>query len=156
MHLEKGHVKEVREGRALIECDPESECSGCAARHTCMASQNPKKRALWVENTIGAAEGEVVLFRIEETGVVWASLILYLFPVLCLIAGIAAGAGPGRDAAAGFGVALGKDHAAGIGGIIGLVISFAVMFLMSGRISKKDIFRPVLVEQAADEHERPG
>ena len=153
MHLERGTVKEVSQGRALIECDPQEECAGCAARHTCMAAQNPKKRAIWIENTIGADVGEDVMFRIEEKGVVRASLILYLFPILCLIGGIYAGAGLFREAAASAGVILDRDLAAGIGGFAGLIIAFAVMRLLSARMARNDIFRPELVGRADEEND---
>ncbi len=91
MHSECGTVMKIEKGLALLESSPETFCSGCQARGACAVAKENRSRKIWVENSLGAREGDRVIYSIHERGVILSSIVLYLMPVVMLITGIIAG-----------------------------------------------------------------
>jgi len=147
MRIECGIVTDVKNDSVLVESAPETGCASCAARGSCMVGSEVKQRSIWMKNSIGAVKGDIVSFKIEERGVVIASLLLYLLPVLMLIAGALTGTELNKF------FDLEKDLAAGIGGILGLVLSFILIRIFSFFTRSSDIFSPVLLEKSDEDHQ---
>lgn len=87
MHRECGRVTEIDGDKIKVESAPDAGCASCAARGTCITGSEQRVKVVWIENTIGARKGDTVDYKIEEKGVVLGALLLYLVPVLFLIAG---------------------------------------------------------------------
>ena len=101
-----------------------------------------------MENRIGASVGDTVVYGVEEKGVVLGALLLYLLPVLLLIAG--AFFAPKIPVFRG----LDGELASAAGGIAGLVLSFLLIRLLSRLFKKKNYFSPEVLSRAEEnDHE---
>ncbi len=93
-----------------------------------------------MENTLNASVGDAVAFAVHERSVLISSVVLYLIPIIFFIAGLFAGG------AMRIFPSLGRDAAMGLSGMAGLLISLAIIRIISIRIKGKKICTPVLVE----------
>lgn len=138
MNVECGMVVKEEKGRILVESEPEGFCVSCKARGSCTMSQDTKKRQLWMDNVLGASPGDQVSFGIKEEGMVILSIVIYLIPVIFVIGGAVAGS-------AFIGFLSDTDLKAALGGLIGLLVSFVIIWLVSRLFSHKKSFTPQLL-----------
>ena len=138
MAVECGKVVEAVSGRGKVEASPQSACASCSAGGTCALGRDGKSRYLWADNRIGAREGDQVEFRIGEGAVVGMSAVLYLMPVVFLVAGIALGMSAHRR------FSLDGESAAAIFGTAGLMMSVVFVKLLSRLMGKRRSFQPEL------------
>ncbi|MCP4130713.1 MAG: SoxR reducing system RseC family protein [bacterium] len=138
--LEQGIIIEEKNSTVLVEAEPQGSCSTCAIKGHCMMGTVDKKRTIWIENTIGAKKGDPVSFRIEARGVVLASSLLYLFPVILLMLGLVSGYLLYDR------ISMERDLASALFGFAGLILAFIIIKLISGITQKKQMFAPTLVE----------
>ncbi len=140
---ETGLVVQVEGGEILVECEPKKMCVGCAVKDSCLMSgdSDEKKRLIWMDNTIDAAAGDLIVFRIDAKGVVYASMMLYLIPVVFLFAGMYLGYK--------FNIPMGleEDGASALGGVLMLFLSFLIVRILSRITSQKSIFKPQALEK---------
>lgn len=94
------------QGAARVEAARNSACAQCSSRSSCsqgVLSQWSRGRTVEIDvlnpNNLPVSPGQQVLIGLEEGGVMRASLLLYLVPLLMLVAGAliasALGAGEG-------------------------------------------------------------
>lgn len=97
-------VTETRGNWARIHADRQTVCGACKARGACGAQLLDRHRSqtgLWVENGIGAREGESVLVTIPTGTLLGGAAAVYLLPLAGLIgAAILAEAALGAGTAA--------------------------------------------------------
>lgn len=89
---EQGLVLENRGDEALVKITRHSLCSRCAQKCP-MASMEHETDEIevLVSNPVGAEKGQLVKIEMGEKSLVTASLLIYLVPVIFLIAGYFAG-----------------------------------------------------------------
>ena len=140
MHRECGTVTKKAGGKILVESMPDTGCASCAARETCLTGAEQRRRAVWMEDRLGARVGDEVAYTINPRGTVIASLVLYLLPVLLLITGAILGPplleGWGPD----------SDLASALGGGAGLLLAVILIRLFTLVTRNNDFFSPVPVE----------
>lgn len=140
--MEHGTVIDVINGTILVETESCPSCEGCAAGSSCALAGNASTRRIRMENTLGARVGDLVGFVISGKSVVAGSLLFYLLPVVMLVAGVLIGDSlrdrPGLD----------SDIPSILGGLVGLIMSFPAIYVVSGAIKRKKGFSPRLVEVA--------
>jgi len=141
MAVENGVVRTVEKRNVLVEIEPGAGCGSCEAKGACMMGTSGKSRTIWIENSLHADVGDRVSFKIEEKGVVLASIILYIFPVIMLVAGLVIG---GRYSHL-FGID--SDLASGVSGACGLAAAFIIIKIFSPRIKEKKAFLPILLDK---------
>ena len=90
MRKERGKIKEVKEGIALVEVLPEGSCEGCGAREICRLGMSGKRR-VEVINTKGAKIGDEVEFVITGRRSLLASFLLYILPIASFFIGVGVG-----------------------------------------------------------------
>jgi sigma-E factor negative regulatory protein RseC len=138
--MENGIVVEIQNNRILVEAEPNSCCDGCSAGSSCALGAGGRKRRIWMDNTLGALAGDEVVFIIEEKAVMAGALLMYLLPVVSLLAGIVYGSvGPEWPS-------IGRELLSILWGCAGLVFSFAVMGFVASLLKKKKLFLPRLVD----------
>lgn len=120
-------VRAVDGPRVLVEVERQSACGGCASGASCGTSALGKWLArgtsqLQVQTRVPVRAGEAVVIGLEEAALLRASLLLYLLPVLALIAGALGGAALGGAGAAGDVLAVAGG---GLGLAAGLLLSRA-------------------------------
>lgn len=141
MAIETGRVKIVEEERVLLEVEAGSGCGSCHAKGSCMMGSNGRTRSLWIKKNIDVHPGEKVNFGIEEKGVIMASFLLYLFPVVMLVAGMIAG-----RYFAGF-LGMKEETSSLVIGIVCIAAAFLIIRLTAPVIRKKKYFEPVLINK---------
>jgi len=80
---EKGRVVKVDNGVAQVEMERTSACARCGV---CLQSSGDRL-ILYVKDSVGARPGDEVLVSLETKEVLKAAFLIYLFPLVGLIAG---------------------------------------------------------------------
>ena len=75
--LERARVQTLRSG----------SCGSCKAKGGCSGLGGGREAQVWVADSLGVAVGDRVVITVSGATVVRASLLLYLVPVLALLAG---------------------------------------------------------------------
>lgn len=90
MVREQGVVERVKGGKALLRIERTSACATCESRGSCEMGPG-KKMMVEVTNDLGARTGDRVEVSVPTGSILKLSLLVYLFPILSLIAGAYAG-----------------------------------------------------------------
>ncbi len=89
---EKARVVSVESGFATIESIGSAGCSSCSASASCGTASlaslfGRRSRKLRVLNNIGALPGDQVIVQLNSSAMMLASILVYLLPLLMLLAG---------------------------------------------------------------------
>ncbi|MFO7985196.1 MAG: SoxR reducing system RseC family protein [Desulfatiglandaceae bacterium] len=90
MVREQGIVEKITGKKAVIRIERTSACATCESRGHCEIGSN-KKMVVEVLNELSACSGDRVEVSIPTGSFLKLSLLVYLFPVLALVAGAYAG-----------------------------------------------------------------
>jgi len=124
---ERGRVVEARAGRALVETTRSASCDSCGARHACGCMGGGREARVWVADPLGVAPGDRVIVAVPEGTVLRASVLVYLVPVLALVAGAVVG----NELAPSLG--LSPDLGSAALGLISMVLAFLASRFLGGR-----------------------
>ena len=86
--IEKGEVIGTEGKLAFVKFVRTSACGNCTA---CGMASGEKQLIIDVLNTKGARKGDLVEIEIETKKALFSSMIAYIFPLVMLIVGVAAG-----------------------------------------------------------------
>ena len=88
-----GSVLSVEGGFVVVKAENQSGCAGCSASGGCGTASLSSlfapsvERALWVENSLNAKEGDKVLLSLVESEILKHSMMAYGFPLILLMIG---------------------------------------------------------------------
>jgi sigma-E factor negative regulatory protein RseC len=139
--IETGLVKKIVNDRVLVECEAVSMCNNCLEKDQCGITPSGKKREIWIDNVDGVAIGNRVSFRIEDGGIIYASLLLYLIPIIFLFAGIFIG----YKLHSFFNIDI--ELSSIIFGMTGLIVSFIFIKIYSILFLDKERFKPIFIKK---------
>lgn len=105
-------------GMAEVATDRKNACGGCESPHGCRSCLTSTKMVAMVQNPVGAVQGDVVSIYLKESALRAGAVLLYIIPVLWLLAGAFVGDGLGGD------WRIGATGAAVLGGLAGLALGF--------------------------------
>ena len=89
MATEQGIVIRLGTDTAWVRTTKSSACEGCASRGSCTAAGDDMEvEAL---NFAGAKIGDRIVIRFDTGPLLKATFLLYVFPILCMLAGATAG-----------------------------------------------------------------
>ena len=94
MITENGVVTKIGTKTAWVKTVRRSACEGCGSKESCEAAKTGQVEAL---NMVGAGVGDAVTVGFESGSLIKISMLLYIFPVLCMICGAALGTYLGPD-----------------------------------------------------------
>ncbi len=126
MITENGIVTKIDADTAWVKTVRRSACEGCGSKDSCEAAKEGEVTAV---NLAGAHPGDAVTVGFESGSLIKISMLLYLFPVICMIAGAILGA----HLAPGYGME--ESSAAALFSFGAFFVSFVCIRLASGRIS---------------------
>jgi sigma-E factor negative regulatory protein RseC len=129
---ENGIVVRTEDRRAWIKTIRASTCEGCGSRDLC---QGGKECEVEVANTAGAGVGDEVVIGFASGSLVKITFLLYMVPVLAMIAGAAIG----LRIAPTYGVDESAMSAAMAFGSLGLAFLFIRLF--SGKLAGNEKFQ---------------
>ncbi len=90
MATEHATVTEVNDGGTWVEATPSAACEGCSSRGSCHAVGKERNR-VQVINPLGARRGDTVVITFETGSLLKALFLLYMVPIIALLAGACAG-----------------------------------------------------------------
>jgi len=90
---EVGIVKRIKGKFAEVRAATEEECSKCPLERNCPASSflRDNKNVITLRNSIGAEEGDLVSFEVNESEVLAGTFIIYIIPFIFFIVGVLLG-----------------------------------------------------------------
>lgn len=89
MATEEGIVTRTEAQTAWVKTTQSVACKSCASRGSCH-SKGPEMSVEAI-NLAGAKAGDRIIISFETSSLLKASFLLYLFPILCMIAGAVIG-----------------------------------------------------------------
>ena len=140
MATEKGIVTKIDSTTAWIKTTKTNACKACAARASCNAMGGGKEMEVEAINYAGAKVGEKVVISFETSPLLKATFMLYVLPVLFLIAG----------AFIGTKIAPFFNFDASILSVITGFLFFGIIIIFvkskGNKLAKKDEYRPKVIK----------
>jgi sigma-E factor negative regulatory protein RseC len=129
-------------GTAWVRTTRSSACESCSSRGACHGEGDGKQMEMEVEaiNTADARVGDRIVLNIENGSLLKATFLLYVFPILAMIAGAVLG-----QAVA---VMRGTDPS-GLSALFGFLffgLAFIVIRVTGRRLSKNASYRPEIIK----------
>ena len=140
-------VVKIEHGVAYVKAERKTSCSSCSENHcgtSVLANYFGQKTPLYrASNDVGAKVGDRVVVGMNESALFKGTLVLYLFPLLLLFVGAAAGSALADSADV-------KDGYSVAGAFIGLVAGFIGLKFLSAKIGLGGQFQPVILSRMVD------
>ncbi|KZZ48437.1 hypothetical protein A3758_01660 [Oleiphilus sp. HI0118] len=138
MAIERALVLEVHGDQALIQTQRRSACQSCQLENSCgqgLVSKMSTERSmeLWLDNRLGAQAGQTVTISIPDEGLLQASVLMFVIPLLLMVVVSA------------FAMQLvGGDLASIVGGVVGLLFGFVIARKKSASMHSDVRFKPII------------
>ena len=127
-----------KNGWARVITERTSACSSCQTKqhcHSCLTQAKIEARAL---NVAGARTGDLVSVSIKTETLLKSAAVLYLLPVLGLLAGALTGPVIGKL------LTLGETVSAILFGFVGFGLGFVLVILYSKKMSSQNRLSPII------------
>lgn len=151
MATEEGIVTDVRARTAWVKTTQNSACKHCSAKDSC--ETQGKEMRVEAINLANADSGDRVVISFETSSLLKATFLLYVFPILCMIAGAIIG----QNLAPRF-------HADG--SVFSALVGFAFLFaavafvkIRGNKMARKAAYQPKIVRvirAEATAHRQPS
>lgn len=136
MATEEGIIIAVGPATTRIKTTRSGACNSCASRGSCHTAGGGNDMEVEAVNTVGAKVGDRVVINFDSASLLKISFLLYIFPILCMLAGAVSG----QQLAPAFG--LDPMLFSVILGIAFFILAFFFIRFKGNRMSKKDAYRP--------------
>lgn len=139
MAIEKGIVIKMGAGgtdTAWVKTLQPSACKGCSSRESCASGGSGKEQTVEAINKAGAQVGDIIQIYMDSASLLKAAFLLYVFPILCMLAG---GAG-GNMASAKFG--MDASLLSVITAFGSFILSMVLVRIRAGRMTLNIEYRP--------------
>jgi sigma-E factor negative regulatory protein RseC len=133
---ERGVVIKVASGRAWIKTEKSSACEGCASRDSCGNPGGGKEMEVEAINSAGANAGDLVLISFGAAPLVKVYTLVYIFPILALLAGAILG----QRLSVMF--SMDESLSALVLGFLFFAGAFFIVKFCSGKMAKKGDYQP--------------
>lgn len=144
---EVGTVVELRgKHLALVLCRKSSLCEHCATAGACHVGEDGRARTVESVNHLGAAVGDRVRVAVSSRTFLRSGFVLYIVPLLALVAGAVAG----KLAGEGLRTGINPDLLSALVGVLFMAGSFLAIRLAT-RALPADAFRPRIVAILGDD-----
>ena len=127
MATEQGVVLRTDAEAAWVKTARSSACKGCTARGSCHTMGDGQEMEVKALNPAGARVGDRIVLSFETGSLLKATFLIYVFPILFLIAGAALG-----QVLAPF---IGFSSS-GLSVLLGFALFFAALIIMKARANK--------------------
>ena len=127
-------------GTAWVKTTRSSACESCSSRHACQADGDGKEMEVEALNTADARVGDRVVLSLATASLLKATFLLYVFPILAMIAGALLGQT--------IAVMRGSDPS-GLSALLGFLffgIAFFLIRIMGRRLSTNASYKPEIIK----------
>jgi sigma-E factor negative regulatory protein RseC len=139
MATEEGVVLRIDTGTAWVKTKKSKSCEGCSSKGFCHALGSQDEMEVEAINAAGGKVGDKVVLNFDTSSLLKASFLLYVFPIICMLAG----------AFVGMELAPSLNFDSSISSAIGgfLFFGLSVLFVKSkgNRMARKDEYRPKII-----------
>lgn len=136
MATEEGIVIKLGEKTAWVKTTRSSACKTCDSRGSCHSEEQGKEMEVEVTNSVGADIGDRIVLYFETSSLLKAAFLLYVFPVLCMLAGAALGHWLSLK------YQLNPSLGSATAGFLCLILSFLLVKMRGDRLARKDKYKP--------------
>jgi len=137
---EEGVVLEIIDPTtALVKTEKSAACESCASKRSCQTIGGTNDMKVESVNTVGAKKGDRVVLGFKSSSLLKATFLLYVFPILCLLAGAVGG----QEIAPHVGMA-----PSGFSAVVGFLCFFiAILFIRAkgNQLAEKKDYRPEII-----------
>jgi sigma-E factor negative regulatory protein RseC len=143
MATEEGVVFKIgppEKGTAWVKTARSSACDSCSSRHICNADGGGEEMEVEAINTAAAKVGDRILLNIRTASLLKATFLLYVFPILAMLAGALIGQSVAETR--------GSDPS-GMAALIGFLffgLAFIVIRITGRRLSKSSEYKPEIIK----------
>ncbi len=131
-------IQVEKDGWAQVATERKGSCDGCGPGHNCHSCLSSSKIVTHVLNKAGAKAGDLVTVSLDSNMILKNAAVLYLLPIVGLVASALLGAGLSVD----WGV---SETGAAIGfGVAGLCLGFFIAVFISKRMSVDNRMTPII------------
>lgn len=131
-------VRVMENGKAEIVAEKKGACGSCTSAHSCHPSRSAMKLKTTVLNRANARPGDSVSITVSTASMMKSLALIYLFPVIGLMAGAILGANMAPD------MSMSQTGGAILFGGAGLVVGFAAVIMISKKMASNDAYLPVI------------
>ena len=139
MITKEGIVTNASTTTAWVETVRSKSCESCDACNSCEAQDKNMGMTIQVSNTINASKGDRVIIGFKTAPLLKMSFMLYIFPIILLIAGAAAGEAFAPR------IEMDPSLASVIAGTLSFALAFGIIRKTGDRLSTSREFKPFLV-----------
>jgi sigma-E factor negative regulatory protein RseC len=152
MAIEKGVIIKLGPNgtqTAWVKTLQPSACKGCTARKDCSSASGGQEQLVEAVNKVGAQVGDIIQIYMDTALLLKAAFLLYVFPILCMLAGGAVG----HAASKGLGMPSSwPSMVAAVGCFIGAMV---LVRIRAGRMALKMAYRPKIIRVIGRQKEMP-
>ena len=139
MAMEEGIVIKLGNRTAWVRTTRSSACKACASKGSCHTKEQGKAMEVEVTNPMGAKIGDRIVLYFETSSLLKAAFLLYVFPILCMLAGAALGHWLSLK------YELNPSLGSAMAGFLCLVLSFLLVKVRGDKLANKDEYKPRIV-----------
>ena len=139
MATEEGIVIKLGGTTAWVKTTRSSACKACASRGSCHTKEQGKAMEVEVTNPVGAKLGDRIVLYFETSSLLKAAFLLYVFPVLCMLAGAALGHWLSLK------YQLNPSLGSAATGFLCLVLSFMIVKIRGDKLARNDSYKPRII-----------
>ena len=140
MSAEEGTITKVTDNKAWVKVRRSSMCDACNSRSACNTLSGDDIMEAEAINTANARVGDRVLLKIPTKALWKISFVLYMVPVIFLMAGVILGMKLAKT------YALEPELGALLLGSLGCIISFIIIKLVSKKTGNNKDYTPEIVK----------
>lgn len=141
MAIEEGIVFKIGvSGTAWVKTTRSSACASCSSKDACHGDGKSQEMEVEALNTVDARVGDRIILNIKTTSLLKATFLLYVFPILAMIAGAVLGQRIATDK--------GMDPS-GLSALFGFLLfglAFVVIRITGRHLSKNTDYRPEIIK----------
>jgi len=136
---ERGIVVKLDSTTAWVKTTRTSACKTCSAKSSCNAVESGKEMEVEAINEAGAQIGDRIIISIETASLLKASFLLYVFPILLMVAGAIIGqmSGPLFN--------IDPSAFSAVVGFLFFFISFWFVKSRGNRMARKNEYKPKII-----------
>jgi len=142
MVTEEGIITGTTQAMAWVKTVRSKSCESCESKDSCAEGGKSREILVQVENILSAKPGDRVVIGFGTAPMLQLSFVLYILPVIFLIAGAVIGQTWAPD------MNMDESLASILAGLAGFAVSFVVVRLFNNHFANKKKFKPFLVRFA--------
>ena len=121
---------------AWVKTVQSSACKSCSARHSCNPDSKGKEREVEAINAVDAKVGDLIQISVDSGALLKATFLLYVFPIICMLAGGLAGHNIGLR------MGINPSPASALTAAAGFLGALWIVRFRAGRMALKVEYRP--------------